>query len=39
MGWREDQGYLHGQDRGSAADIEDNLVFEEVLVLHNSVHV
>jgi hypothetical protein len=30
---------VHGKNRGSAADIEDNLVFEQVLVLHDSIHI
>lgn len=32
-------GNVHGQNGGTAADIENNLVLEEVLVLHNGIHV
>lgn len=30
---------VHGQDGSTAANIEDNLVLEDVLVLHDGVHV
>lgn len=30
---------LHGEDTSTTADIEDNLVLEQVLVLDDSVHV
>ena len=30
---------VHGKNRGSAADIEDDLVFEQMLVLHDGIHV
>jgi hypothetical protein len=30
---------VHRKNRGSAADIENDLVFEEMLVLNDSVHV
>ena len=32
-------GALHGEDRGSAADVENDLVLKKVLVLHNGIHV
>jgi hypothetical protein len=30
---------IHGQNGGTTADIENNLVLKEVLVLHNRVHI
>lgn len=31
--------YVHGENGGTTADIENDLVLENVLVLHDSVHV
>lgn len=31
--------HIHGKDRGTASNIENNLVLENVLVLDNGVHV
>jgi hypothetical protein len=33
------EGYEHAKNRGSTSHIENNLVFEQMLVLHNGVHV
>jgi hypothetical protein len=33
------EGHVHGENGGTAADIEDDLVLEDVLILHDGVHV
>ena len=32
-------GVVHGENGGTAANVKDDLVFEDVLVLHDGVHV